>query len=95
MKYAVLGTGMVGHSLAGKLIDLGHEVRMEVRGDASTDPVVDDLAQESHALALVLRQQDSGGLVAVHVFGESVARRNRGRDARLEQGLDALDRIGA
>ncbi len=31
MKYAVLGTGMVGHSLAGKLIALGHEVRMGAR----------------------------------------------------------------
>lgn len=31
MKYAVLGTGMVGHSLAGKLISLGHEVRMGAR----------------------------------------------------------------
>lgn len=31
MKYAVLGTGMVGHSLAGKLFDLGHEVRMGAR----------------------------------------------------------------
>ena len=31
MKYAVLGTGMVGHSLASKLIALGHEVRMGAR----------------------------------------------------------------
>ncbi len=31
MKYAVLGTGMVGHSLASKLVDLGHEVRMGAR----------------------------------------------------------------
>ena len=31
MKYAVLGTGMVGHSLATKLISLGHEVRMGAR----------------------------------------------------------------
>ena len=28
MKYAVLGTGMVGHTLASKLASLGHEVRM-------------------------------------------------------------------
>ncbi|MEM9999933.1 MAG: NAD(P)-binding domain-containing protein [Pseudomonadota bacterium] len=33
MKYAVLGTGMVGHSLATKLIALGHEVRMGARTD--------------------------------------------------------------
>lgn len=31
MKYAVLGTGMVGHTLASKLISLGHEVRMGAR----------------------------------------------------------------
>ncbi len=31
MKYAVLGTGMVGRSLAGKLVTLGHEVRMGAR----------------------------------------------------------------
>ncbi|MEM6759483.1 MAG: NAD(P)-binding domain-containing protein [Pseudomonadota bacterium] len=31
MKYAVLGTGMVGHTLASKLIALGHEVRMGAR----------------------------------------------------------------
>ena len=31
MKYAVLGTGMVGHSLASKLAELGHEVRMGAR----------------------------------------------------------------
>ena len=31
MKYAVLGTGMVGHTLASKLAALGHEVRMGAR----------------------------------------------------------------
>ncbi|MEM0947769.1 MAG: NAD(P)-binding domain-containing protein [Pseudomonadota bacterium] len=31
MKYGVLGTGMVGHSLATKLVSLGHEVRMGAR----------------------------------------------------------------
>ena len=31
MKYAVLGTGMVGHTLATKLVALGHEVRMGAR----------------------------------------------------------------
>lgn len=31
MKYAVLGTGMVGHTLATKLAQLGHEVRMGAR----------------------------------------------------------------
>lgn len=31
MKYAVLGTGMVGHTLATRLVSLGHEVRMGAR----------------------------------------------------------------
>ena len=31
MQIAVLGTGMVGHSLAGKLVELGHEVMMGSR----------------------------------------------------------------
>lgn len=31
MRYAVLGTGMVGHTLATKLAALGHEVRMGAR----------------------------------------------------------------
>ena len=31
MRYAVLGTGMVGHSLATKLVSLGHDVRMGAR----------------------------------------------------------------
>lgn len=36
MKYAVLGTGMVGHTLATKLAALGHEVRMGAR-DATNE----------------------------------------------------------
>ncbi len=31
MRYAVLGTGMVGHTLATKLVSLGHDVRMGAR----------------------------------------------------------------
>ncbi len=40
MKYAVLGTGMVGHTLATKLASLGHEVRMGAR-TADNDKAVD------------------------------------------------------
>jgi hypothetical protein len=36
MRYAVLGTGMVGRTLASKLAELGHEVRMGSR-DASNE----------------------------------------------------------
>lgn len=31
MRFGVLGTGMVGHALAGKLVELGHEVMMGSR----------------------------------------------------------------
>ena len=36
MRYAVLGTGMVGETLATKLVELGHEVQMGAR-DAAND----------------------------------------------------------
>jgi 8-hydroxy-5-deazaflavin:NADPH oxidoreductase len=35
MKYAVLGTGMVGQTLAAKLVSLGHEVKMGARDAAN------------------------------------------------------------
>jgi 8-hydroxy-5-deazaflavin:NADPH oxidoreductase len=35
MKYAVLGTGMVGQTLAAKLVSLGHEVKMGAREAAN------------------------------------------------------------
>lgn len=31
MRYGVLGTGTVGQALAGRLVDVGHEVRMGSR----------------------------------------------------------------
>ncbi|MEM9437623.1 MAG: NAD(P)-binding domain-containing protein [Pseudomonadota bacterium] len=40
MKYAVLGTGMVGVSLATKLVSLGHEVKMGAR-DAGNEKATD------------------------------------------------------
>lgn len=36
MKYAVLGTGMVGNALAARLAELGHEVTMGTRDPAAT-----------------------------------------------------------
>ncbi|SDE30760.1 NADPH-dependent F420 reductase [Limimaricola pyoseonensis] len=39
MKYAVLGTGMVGHTLATRLHELGHEVRMGARVAANETAV--------------------------------------------------------
>lgn len=48
MKYAVLGTGMVGHTLASKLAALGHEVRMGAR-DATNDAAAQWAAQAGDA----------------------------------------------
>ena len=36
MKIAVLGTGMVGQALAGRLAELGHQVRIGTRDSAAT-----------------------------------------------------------
>lgn len=37
MKFAVLGTGMVGKALAGKLASLGHDVMIGTRGEGNAD----------------------------------------------------------
>lgn len=50
MKYAVLGTGMVGNTLATKLITLGHEVCMAARS-----------AENETALAWAAEQGDRAG----------------------------------
>lgn len=49
MKYAVLGTGMVGHTLATKLLQVGHEVRMGAR--SADNAKAASWAQENGALA--------------------------------------------
>ena len=36
MKYAVLGTGMVGRAIAGRLAELGHDVVVGTRDPAAT-----------------------------------------------------------
>lgn len=48
MKIAVLGTGMVGHALAGKLVSLGHEVTMGSR--ESGNPKATQWAEEAGPL---------------------------------------------
>ena len=35
MRYGVLGTGIVGRTLAGRLVEVGHEVRMGSRSAAN------------------------------------------------------------
>ena len=49
MKYAVLGTGMVGHTLASKLVSLGHEVRMGARDADNEKANAWAVSQGSHA----------------------------------------------
>ena len=49
MKYAVLGTGMVGHTLATKLASLGHEVRMGARETGNEKAVTWAAANGDHA----------------------------------------------
>ncbi|MEM9342065.1 MAG: NAD(P)-binding domain-containing protein [Pseudomonadota bacterium] len=49
MKYAVLGTGIVGHTLATKLASLGHEVRMGARADGNEKAVAWADANGEHA----------------------------------------------
>ncbi len=49
MRYAVLGTGMVGHTLADKLIALGHEVQLGAR--AADNPKAAEWAASQGARA--------------------------------------------
>ena len=49
MKYAVLGTGMVGHTLATKFAALGHETRMGARTDDNEKAVAWAAANDANA----------------------------------------------
>jgi predicted dinucleotide-binding enzyme len=64
MRIAVLGTGMVGHTLATKLVELGHEVRMGSRDMANPD------AREWAASAG--ERASNGNFLAAAEFGELV-----------------------
>jgi 8-hydroxy-5-deazaflavin:NADPH oxidoreductase len=62
MKYGVLGTGMVGQALAGKLVALGHDVMMGSRG--AKNPKAMAWARSAGPRALV------GTFAEAAVFGE-------------------------
>ncbi|MEM6610128.1 MAG: NAD(P)-binding domain-containing protein [Pseudomonadota bacterium] len=64
MKYAVLGTGMVGHTLASKLASLGHEVRMGARQADNTKAVAWAAGQEG--------QTGHGAFAEVAAWADSV-----------------------
>jgi len=64
MKFAVLGTGMVGEALAGKLAALGHEVKLGSRAESA--------AKAAAWAAQAGRQASSGSYAQAAAFGEIV-----------------------
>jgi predicted dinucleotide-binding enzyme len=81
MRIGVLGTGTVGRALAGKLVELGHEVRMGAR-DASNE--------NAREWAAAAGERASHGTFADAAgFGELVVNATAGVAS-----LDALDQAG-
>jgi predicted dinucleotide-binding enzyme len=83
MRIAVLGTGMVGRSLAGRLAELGHDVVMGTRDPESTrsrgdetsawlagHPEVELAAFQTSASDAELVVNASGGLVTLEVLAQ-------------------------
>ncbi len=64
MRYGVLGTGMVGHAIAGKLVELGHEVMMGSRSAGNEKAVAWADAAGSAA--------SEGSFADAAAFGEAV-----------------------
>lgn len=82
MRYGVLGTGMVGHAIAGKLVELGHEVMMGSRS-----------AGNEKAVAWAAEAGDSaseGSFADAAAFGEVVFNCTSGAGT-----LAALEAAGA
>ena len=73
MKYGVLGTGMVGQALAGKLVALGHDVMMGSRG--ARNPKAIAWAQSAGPRAQV------GTFAETAVFGELLFNCTRGANS--------------
>jgi 8-hydroxy-5-deazaflavin:NADPH oxidoreductase len=82
MRYAVLGTGQVGRTLGGKLVELGHEVTLGSR--TKDNPTALEWAESagSGASAGTFAEAASSGEVVVNAVGGRVA-------------LAALDAAGA
>ncbi len=81
MKFGVLGTGMVGQALAGKLVELGHEVKMGSRQAGNEKAVA--WASEAGEGASEGSFADAAG------FGEVVVNATAG-----EASLEALEAAG-
>jgi 8-hydroxy-5-deazaflavin:NADPH oxidoreductase len=82
--YGVLGTGTVGQALAGKLKDLGHDVRMGTRdpdasrartepGHAGAEPLRDWLDHNPEIQLVAFRDAIAGSDVLVNATGGSVS----------------------
>ena len=82
MRFAVLGTGRVGPTIAGKLVSLGHEVTMGSR-DAANERAAAWVAQAGPGAA-------AATFADAAAFGDTVINATEGRHA-----LDALQACGA
>ncbi|MGH4035036.1 NADPH-dependent F420 reductase [Actinomycetota bacterium Odt1-20B] len=82
MRYAVLGTGMVGRQLGAKLVELGHEVMMGSRG--KDNPAALEWARETGPRA------STGTFAEAAEFGDAVIEAVGGQVARA-----ALEAAGA
>ncbi|MFI2763707.1 NADPH-dependent F420 reductase [Streptomyces echinatus] len=82
MRYAVLGTGEVGRTLAGRLLELGHEVTLGSRTRDNPVAVEWATAEAGRAHAGTFAEAAAAGEVVVNAVGGRVA-------------LDALEAAGA
>lgn len=82
MRYGVLGTGMVGHALAGKLVELGHEVMMGSRQAGNEKAVAWAAGAGERA--------SEGSFADAAAFGEAVINATSGLVS-----VDALTAAGA
>jgi 8-hydroxy-5-deazaflavin:NADPH oxidoreductase len=82
MKFGVLGTGMVGKTLAGKLVELGHEVTMGSRR-AGNETAIEWVAAAGD-------QAHEGSFADAAAFGEVVVNATNGAGS-----LSALEAAGA
>ncbi|MFJ7336451.1 NADPH-dependent F420 reductase [Streptomyces sp. NPDC101110] len=73
MRYAVLGTGQVGRTLGGRLVELGHEVRLGSRTPDNTAAVQWAAAAGPRAGAGTFAQAAEFGEVVVNAVGGRVA----------------------
>jgi predicted dinucleotide-binding enzyme len=85
MKIAVLGTGMVGRALAGRLAELGHDVTVGTRDVAATLRSDEYASWQEHHPAVSLRPFREAG-----EFGELILNAVAGAHA-----LPALETVGA